>query len=211
MARFKKSIPDGLSGKIGPVVTYVRDGVQVVRSLPKRNDPKTEKQLAHRMKFKLVSQGLSPLNNAIKQGYQNKKDAYRTLFSKVYHEAIAGEYPHFRLDYGKIHIAEGRLLLPPNIRAEKGAAEQTVLFRWDSQTVKASEWSRDNDRVRIVYLNESLAEAHQSSGAASRVDGTVSLHLPDGWRPEETLFWIYFYSADQRHHSDSLFVEVTPE
>lgn len=208
MARFKDSIPGGLSGKIGPVVTYVRNGTQVVRSLPKPNDPKTEKQLAHRMKFKLVNQGLSPLNSAIKQGYRNKRDAYRTLVGKVYHEAIAGEYPDFRLDYSKIKIAEGKLQLPTNIGMEKGDGEHTVVFSWDTQIVKPSDGSRSNDRVNIVFLSEDRRGTGQLPGSAKRADGSATLNLPDGWKPEETLFWIYFSSADQQHNSDSHFVKL---
>jgi len=81
---------------------YVRNGKQVVRSLPTSNEPKTPKQLAHRAKFSLVNKGLSPLNSAIKLGYRNDSNAYRTLVGKAYHEAVAGEYPNFTLDYSKI-------------------------------------------------------------------------------------------------------------
>jgi hypothetical protein len=208
MARFKNSILGGLSGKIGPLVTYIRNGTQVVRSLPKPNDPKTEKQLAHRMKFKLVNQGLSPLNSAIKQGYRNKRDAYRTLVGKAYHEAIAGEYPDFRLDYGKIKIAEGKLQLPANIRMEKGDGEHTVVFSWDTQIVKPSDGSRNDDRVNIVYLSGDRRGTGQYHGSSKRVDGSATLKLPDGWKPEETLFWIFLTSYDQQHNSDSFFVKI---
>ena len=208
MARFKDSILGGLSGKIGPIVTYVRNGTQVVRSLPISNDPKTEKQLAHRMKFKLVNQGLSPLNSAIKQGYRNERDAYRTLVGKAYHEAIAGEYPDFRLDYSKIKIAVGKLQLPANIRMEKGDGEHTVAFSWDTQIVKPSDGSRSDDRVNIFYLSEDRRETGQYHGSAKRADGSATLNLPNGWKPEETLFWIFLSSYDQQHNSDSHFVKL---
>ena len=58
-----------ISGKIGPVTFYVNQfGTQVVRSYTKGKDPKTPKLLAHRMKFKLVNKGLSPLCEMINGG-----------------------------------------------------------------------------------------------------------------------------------------------
>lgn len=59
----KGSIFGTLSGKIGNVVVYERNGKQIVRSNPKQRDPKTPAQLAHRLKFSLANKGLSPLNN----------------------------------------------------------------------------------------------------------------------------------------------------
>lgn len=208
MARFKDSILGGLSGKIGPVVTYVRNGKQVVRSLPTPNDPKTQKQLAHRMKFSLVNKGLSPLNSAIKLGYRNDSNVYRTLVGKAYHEAITGDYPNFTFDYSKIQIAEGTLQLPANISIERGIDEHTVIFSWDSQIEKPSNGSRNDDRVNIVYLNESLSGAGQLMSAAKRADGRALLHIPNGWKPEETLFWIFLTSPDLQLNSDSHFVKL---
>lgn len=208
MARFKDSIGGGLSGKIGPVVTYVRNGTQVVRSLPISKDPKTPKQLAHRMKFSLVNKGLSPLNHAIRLGYQNKRDAYSMLVGKAYHEAITGEYPDFMLDYSKIQIAEGKLPLPADITIQRGADERTVHFSWDTQIVRPASGDRNDDRVNIIYLNEVLQGTGQLFSAAKRADGSASLNLPDGWMPEKTLFWIYFTSSDLQHNSDSVFVKL---
>lgn len=208
MARFKDAFFGGLSGKIGPVVTYIRNGKQVVRSLPTPNDPKTPKQLAHRAKFSLVNKGLSLLNSAIKLGYRNDSNAYRTLVGKAYHEAVAGEYPNFKLDYSTIQIAEGALPLPADISMEKGTDDHTVLFSWDSQIQKPSDGSRNDDRVNIVYLNMTFSGAGQQMSAAKRADGRATLSIPNGWKPEETLFWIYLTSPDLQLNSDSKFVQL---
>ena len=96
MASFKDSIFSKLSGKIGPVTTYVLNGKQVVRTNTIPHDPKTPKQLAHRMKFALVNKGLSPLNRSIKLGHRGDTNAYRLLVGTAYKEAILGEYPEIR-------------------------------------------------------------------------------------------------------------------
>lgn len=67
----------------------------------------------------------------------------------------------------------------------------TVLFSWDSQIQKPSDGSRNDDRVNIVYLNTTFSGAGQLLSAAKRADRRATLSIPNGWKPEETLFWIY--------------------
>ena len=130
MASFKDSFMGGLSGKIGPVVVYMRKGQQIVRSNNTPKDPKTPKQLAHRMKFSLSNKGLSPLNKAIKMGHRGDTEAYRKIVGKAYHEAIVGEYPEFTIDYSKIKIADGELQSITDVKAEFDSTENTVIFNW---------------------------------------------------------------------------------
>ena len=84
----------------------------------------------------------------------------------------------------------------------------TVLFSWDSQIQKPSDGSRNDDRVNIVYLNTTFSGAGQLLSAAKRADGRATLSIPNGWKPEETLFWIYLTSPDLQLNSDSMFVQL---
>ena len=88
MAIFKDGKFGKLSGKIGPVIIYERNGKQVVRANTKPRDPKTPSQLAHRMKFSLANKGMSPLNSVIKVSYRNSKKDFRKLVGEAYHNAI---------------------------------------------------------------------------------------------------------------------------
>ncbi len=106
------------SGKIGPVVAYTtKFGTEVLRKHVIPKDPKTPKQLAYRMKFALVSSCLSPFSSIIKDGYTQKRGAYRTVISNALREAIEGEYPNFSINYSKIQLTHGKLNLPSNIDA----------------------------------------------------------------------------------------------
>lgn len=169
-------------------------------------DPKTPKQLAHRMKFSLVNKGLSPLNSAIKLGNRGDTTAYRTQVGKAYHEAIMGEYPNFTLDYSKIKIADGDLQLPVDIKIELDKKTNSALVTWDTQIVKEMGPAKDNDQANIVCYNTKFKFADQFLGVAKRIDGKVSITLPNEWKVAETNFWIYFSSQMLQMNSGSLYV-----
>ncbi len=64
-----------------------------------------------------------------KLGYGDDTDSYRTIVGKVYHEAIAGEYPNFTINYSKIKIADGELELAAGIEFEFDESKNCVLFK----------------------------------------------------------------------------------
>lgn len=205
MASFKDSFFSKLSGKVGNVNTYILNGKQVVRANPIPNDPKTPKQLAHRMKFALVNKGLSPLNRSIKLGHRGDTSAYRSLVGKAYREAIVGEYPNFALDYSKIKIAEGKLQLPAEIKMELDDENRAVNFTWEAKIATSQNTAKANDQINIVAFNVKENIVDSFSGVAIRSDGKASITLPRGWNLEDTHFWVYFSSFSLQMNSGSLY------
>ena len=207
MASFKDSLYGGLSGKIGPVTTYVRKGVQVVRANTKPRDTKTPKQLAHRMKFSMINKDLSPLNSAIKIGHNGDTDAYRTIVGKAYHEAIVGEYPNFTIDYSKIKIADGDLELPADIEFEFDESKNCALFKWHKQDNSSLKKESGSDMLNIVCYNVKHGAVEQMSSVARRLENNASVIIPKGWKPDDTHFWVYFSSHTLQMNSESLYIK----
>ena len=206
MASFKDSFYSKLSGKIGTITTYVRNGTQIVRSITIPNDPKTPKQLAHRMKFALVNKGLSPLNDVIKLGHMGDTNAYRTLVGKAIREAIAGQYPNLALDYSKIKIANGDLQLPANILLEVDEETNSVIFRWDAQNSHSKKPAGANDQINIVAYNDKNNVVSHYYEIAKRLECKASIALPYIWTTENTHFWIYFSSYSLQMNSESVYM-----
>lgn len=205
----KGSIFGTLSGKIGNVVVYERNGKQIVRSNPKQRDPKTPAQLAHRLKFSLANKGLSPLNNVIKIGFKNSEKSYRKLVGEAYHNAIIGEYPNFSMDYSRIQVAEGKVQLPSNIQMSYEESSNIVGFIWDTQIADTAINSRPDDHVNIVCLNSIfLAEMH-TFNISKRSDGKAFFELPIVWKPEDLNFWIFITSYDLSENSDSIYLSIS--
>lgn len=209
MARFNFPFLEGFSGRIGPVVVFYRNDKRYVRAYTVPRDPKTPAQLAQRAKLKLANQGLSPLSEAIRQGYRNNHKAYRSLVGKAIKEFIVGEYPSFSIDYSKIQLSEGRLLLPEHIEATYNSNIRQVSFRWDTKLSAASKWSRANDIARIVLFKESTLETTELYGVVKRSQGGATIHIPAGWNPKIIHCWIYFSSSVLEENSESFYLLLT--
>ena len=206
MARIK--ITGIISGKVGPVSIYeTKFGTQVVRSITKARDPKTPKQLAHRMKFSLVNKGLSPLNEAIKIGFRGDSRTYRKQISRAYHKAIEGKYPNFTLDYSKIKIAEGDVQLPADIAVRIHENSRLVRFTWNPEISSDSKYANGKDKIKIICLNEELKETTKLNSVVRRSAGEAAVELPKGWVPADTHFWIYLESNNSEMNSDSVYVK----
>lgn len=202
-----------ITGKIGPVSIYeTKYGTQVVRTYTKPRDPKTPKQLAHRMKFGLVNKGLSPLNEIIKRGFKGNSRTYRRQVGKAYHEAIIGEYPNFKLDYSKIKIAEGELQPLKEFIVNTNNKTGLVSFKWNRDIDPKLKTGNNRDKVNIVCLNEKEKVAIQYNNYGRRSIGEATIELPVGWQTDDTHFWAYLtsdfvegMSIDLTINSDSIF------
>ncbi len=210
MASSQDPIFGRLSGKIGPVVTYVSNGKQVIRSHVIPKDPKTPKQLAHRMKVGLINKGFSPLNNIIKLGFKNSEKTYRKLVGEAYHSTIIGEYPNLTLDYSKVQVAEGDVQSPVDVTVEISTDDSTDIntahFNWEKQISVSSQMGRNDDQVNVVCLNQAELYAVNSLNTAPRIAGKASFAIPKGWKIEDIHFWIFLSTSDLQFNSNSIYV-----
>ncbi len=196
----------GLSGRIGPIVTYVVDGQQRFRTYGKSEKPKSEKQKANQSKFGFVSNKISPLYQAIKSGFKDDKITFGGVCGKISREAVTGSSPDFTIDYSKIQIAKGRIELPENITLNFKEGQNIVDFNWDTK-VSQSEKASGKDRVRIVCFNESFPGEVFAKDNVSRLKGKATVDLPKHWSHEETHYWFYILSWDFQDRSDSVYIK----
>lgn len=190
------------------MVAYTSNsGKQIFRNYVVPKDPKTPKQLTHRMKFGLVNRVLSPLNGAIKLGHKGNANAYRSIVSMVFREAILGEYPNLRLDYSKIKIADGMLMPPSGLRREIGSDNRNIIFSWNSENECSDGPFSDFDLLNIVALNVNKNSVFNFQRCGYRKNCKVELYLPIDWLPHDTHFWAYFACEYLQMNSVSVYVE----
>ena len=71
MAKLRMGILDGFQGRVGPVVGYRLGSKWIMRRLPQQVcNPRTERQVAHRMMFRDIVRLASALLPALKVGYR---------------------------------------------------------------------------------------------------------------------------------------------
>mgnify|MGYP000847450217 CR=1 FL=1 len=208
MARSKNTLLKGASGKIGDIVTFERNGTQVIREYVVPKDPKTPAQLAQRMKCGVVNKGLSPLKNEIKRGHIGNRKAYRSAISNAMKNCIVGKYPNLSLDYSLIQIAEGKIQLPQNISVDIDNNHNRVNLSWNIDLEFPDKPGRPDDKLNVVYFNEKFSVAKLLLSAPARSDGKACLSLTDNWEIADTHIWVYMTSYSLLHNSDSLYLKL---
>lgn len=196
-----------LSGKLGPMIAYVRkDGTQIFRAYSKPKNPKTPKQIEQRARFSLVNKELSPLRVAINRGHPGVDNAYRKAVGRAYHKAIEGRYPDLRINFGKIRVAKGDIPLPKQIEVNFNLASNQVTFRWSPLAEEDLSKGSEKDLVNIAYFNSDDPNLLLFFEKAKRVDGKACITLGEEWQLSSTHFWFFFTSQNWKKASMSVYI-----
>lgn len=209
MASSTLPLLSGMSGKIGSVVAYMHNNKQFIREYTVPRDPKTPAQMAHRAKISLVNKELSPFSQLIKQNYGNDGRAYRSLVGKTIRDGVVGEYPNFAIDYSRLLLAEGDVLLPKNVVITYRYETRQLTVHWDPELPTRAHWCQPDDQINVIVYHRPNRELKRQPLVSQRFKGMASIELPNNWNPCNMHCWVYFTDNEQINYSNSVYVEVT--
>lgn len=138
-----------LTGKLGNMVGFVREGKNLLRVKSRRTAPPTEKELINRAIFKLVQDWVTPLNPFVNQGFRNYSERMagaNAAKSLIHREALHRNGYDSYIDPSLVKVSSGDLSLPETLQATL-TAQGEVEFGWDP-TIDANSSPRD----RIMML-----------------------------------------------------------
>ncbi len=207
MATSTQGILGAVTGRIGPVTGYVRNGQNILRTSKSNVKYKPTALRAEQLeKVKLCNLFTSAFTgtgffNKSFPAYGSKGSGYNRATSALLNQAVNGAYPGLHLFYPQVLISRGKL--PP---AEHAAAttmdEGNVYFSFtdNSDTGSASA----TDKIILVAYAEALQQAIFSLDAGLRKNCEAVLQAAafEGCVVET---WIGFLSNDDTHASDSIY------
>jgi hypothetical protein len=202
MARFKKGILGGFSGKVGNVVGGSWKGIDYMRSLSQRRKGNpTPAQQAQQAKFKLAVQFLQPFSAVLSIGFRDQAVAMtgpNSAMRLVMGNAILGDYPDYSIDYAKVLISRGDL--PNAAEASVSAAGTTLGFTWsdNSDGVRAT----PTDQALLVVYCPELKQVEWRLNTAQRAGAGATLEVP-AFAGMEVQVWLSFVRADGRKTANS--------
>lgn len=198
-----------LSGKLGQTVYYVTpDGKQHCRAHVIPKNPRTPAQMAHRGRFAITNRSLKSLSHIIRQGYGNDPAAYTSVVGHAMKEAVEGDYPDYRFNYGKVQLCRGTLHLPATAGMSYQPATREVHFQWEVPPATLDYKGNLNDIVHVIAFHAgSFPEVHTLL-AGYRCDGSYRYTLPYHWQAELTHFWLHLRSYDLKKQSDSRYLTL---
>lgn len=208
MGIIRQGILGGFRNKTGSVVGAYWRNRDVIRGLPRAsNKPATQAQADQRFKFGLITAFMARLSSFIDLGWGSGNGSTSPMNNAVaFHlkQAVTGVAPNFTIDYTKLKINSGKLLLANGIAVAITAAAR-VDFSW-LNTVPDGKYKDATDRVNVVVYNPAKDSFVTLQSAAARSALSYNLQVPPDFSGDTVHCYISFSSIiDKKLVSDSYY------
>lgn len=213
MGKYLKGILGSFSGLVGSVVGATWNGIDVMRSRPKKSTkPPTAAQMKQRDTFALMTQFSGQVTDVIKIGFQAYhvgQTPYNAAFSLNIENAVTGVYPAIAIDYPSFVLSKGNLLDAPEIIVSTTEDAQ-LDFSWlNNADVLDPLETNSTDKVTFVVYNPSKQLFAKKIGAAARSALSYDMALPAMWSIDNVHVWAFFVNAAGKVVSDSVYLGAT--
>lgn len=198
-----------VTGKVGKIILYERNGKLCIRSKPdKISVPPTPKQLYHRSAFAKVSTFLAPIRSEIEFGFsgipgENSKRFGKAL-SLAVKRAVFPEEGIPILHPERIYTSAGDLLCPMDCQLQ-WETSQTLWVQWRPNSFEGN--GQDGDRVFYVAYDPLSQRKWSVKEGGYRKNGSLKINFP--WStalPGKFYHYLSFYriTKKQLEFSDSI-------
>ena len=204
MAIVKESPIGVVSGKLGQIAGAKWKGINYLRViLASVVNPRTDKQLRQRMRFKLMSNFIKPIRQFLKTGFKNwavQMTPANAAFSYNIKNAIQGTYPNFTIDYPNALVSRGDV--PPALnQAAASTVAGTVLFTWTDNSDEQG--ASVTDKTLLLIYNPAKNQSVSFSELATRAAGTQAVTVPNSFSGDLVHCYMGFTDQDAIDVSDS--------
>lgn len=204
------SLQNGLwliSGKVGDKVYVIKNGKNYVRSLPEKSSKlPTEKQLAWRTSFAMVTQFLIPISSLINESYRKinpKKSGLQLSIRQLLKEALTGVYPNIEIDPAKVILIRGNLAAPTG-NMTYVARTNELDFYWPQIS---KDYQNLSDELGILIWCRALNEFYSKLNLGVRRDQEFcTIPIPLEFKGQEIHVWLFYRSPDHRSFSNTTYM-----
>jgi len=202
MAKFKSSTFGKISGKHGDVVAVtMKDGTCYFRTYIIPPNPNTAKQQSQRGIFGFVVKELNCMRKLFTVTFGGQYGINKAV-SLAMKTCVTGEFPDFRIDYSRLQIAVGNLLVSSFHNIEK-ITDTLFRLNWNYDELGVE---NPNDEITIVLLDNTRKQVIHLQNIAMRSSKLVDFSMPDSWLGSEIHTWMYFSTTNNTHFSESKYL-----
>jgi hypothetical protein len=204
MSKFLATTFGKISGRHGTAVAADYHGTSILKVFTPPSNPRSPKQVAHRAKFAFLAKALHPFRSVFKETFGPGPRGIGRGFSIAFREAVTGEAPELSIDWSRVVVSTGGLLLPlpVNISLENG---NRVTVTWDASLYNTA---TAKDKVSLAVLNESTRALIFFNARADRSEESFSFDLPANWVGTVLHVWLYLSNIDQTQFTDSVYMVI---
>lgn len=186
--------------KVGNVVGRIVNGENIYSIYqPNVSNPNTLDQQKQRHNFTLMVKLGSAVLGAINVGYKKFAEKGRVIgtFISQNIKNVTGAWPAVVIDYSKIVMAKGSLLLPYNPSASVNGNEVDV--SWTDNTGEGN--AKGDDNIAIILYNKDKEIGIYDVAVADRQTGSATYNVPSSWTGDKAECYIFCYNRDEVSNS----------
>ena len=205
MARIKKGVIGGFSGKIGNIVGARWKDTDYIRSAakPSKKEPSL-KQLAQQAKFRMVNRFITSLNPLLTTSFNvdaGSKTPMNSAVSYTLKNAVGGSHPAFSILYPYVLVSRGDL---PNILAPAVTPGTGGLLTFNWQDNSGMGIAKATDRMIVAAYCPASNQFIYSSGSSVRSALSAQLNLA-AFSGQQVETYIGCISEDRHNVADSIY------
>lgn len=198
MARVIGGINGAFSGKVGTVVGYTRNGVGIMRSLPRKSSKApSQKQLDNQQKMRAAQAWLKYLITYVRVGFKNysqKQHAFGSALSYLKLNAIKED---FTVDPAKVLISSGELKEPVSA-AVSNPKPGILKFTWKPVP-------HDKDHA-IVVAHHPGSDVHFGDVSGAKRSTGKHIQEYEGLKGVEVEVYLGFVSEERERCCNSVYL-----
>ncbi len=193
-----------LVGRVGNLVYYILNGKQCVRSYKKPRDPKTSRQVAHRLKIKVCTKFLKSFWNVIKIGYASNDIAIKN-FNEAFNYHLVNAMEEFALPENN---ETSYRVIPENVKLASGLINEPVIYSCERNGLQIElAWkselgpipNRHTDQVVVTaYIPEQ--KAYTVFHAGIRKEGGGKIVMPGNFN-QPVHVWVFYWNPEKKAKS----------
>ena len=196
MARIEQGILGSFSGKVGEVIGSSWKGIPYIKARPTSfHDPKTPRQLTHRMKLQMAHGFVKSIKHIVEIGFRNVTGSYQMK------NALVGEYPEVGIAPSKVMVSQGKLAGAEDCSFSV-REDGNVVFSWEKALVGGNA-SADNQALLLVY---NFTKMQGQSSQTYRKEKSGSVRIPKEWSEDSLACYMFFASVSNENVSNSEFL-----
>ncbi len=184
MGKIDNGILGGFNGKVGNVVGSTWKGISYMRAkAPSVKRKASDKQIAHRTRFRMASKFLQPLYPILEIGFKNltiHRSPQNAAMAELMNYALDGEYPDFKINLDNVTLSIGTLKVP-NKRSVV-FEEDHIVFTWNESKNDQGNTSVTEALSKQGVIMVAIAEGaypEYSINDYTREKGTGNLYPPE--------------------------------
>jgi len=197
-------VTGALTGVVGTVTLSTWKGIHIMKSKRKATKERTANQLQNEARMGMFSKFIYSMRELLDKTflhYAVGKTGTNAAFSFNYKNAVAGEYPDFKINYSQVIISRGGLPNATNPTVSTNA-DGEVIFTWTDNS--GSGKAKANDTcIAVIHCPEHNQTIYKNTDTRKSGSSAVDAKL---FKNKEVETWIGFMSANGKEVANSVYV-----